>query len=596
MSAWISSNPDNVLLAAFLLIFLVIGLRRLDYAGDGIRHLDHILQSNRPALGEPRWILFPLLLFAILKPFAAAGIIHSAQQAAKVFCLFNITCGFAYLVCLRAWLRDLPAVRRAAVLLLAGGSYAFLTLATDTIEPTPAALLAVAGLTLARFHDGFSEGRRLTIAAVSLALASLIYQGLLLGFFFLPAIFPFSFLTFRQIGLRVASAALAVPLITILLLSIGGDTPWNAARRFRLGASNTAESQQYSRVSAKNMAGVAIVGPAYAFANIPDLRGLTGTISLLRHRKTAFDGVSGAATWFCAAVAIIASMILLVFKRQFALLFAFAGMMVLPAIRMSQYSYMKYYVLLPLLVVLVVPRLGVHFAYPACLGALLLISNFAQIWTQRLESETLRQQLARELYPRIPQGSCFLTNGWGPPVPDWRGDSVAWAHILNSGNAESQQENAKANTQLLRQRLTNLFCTCPAVVTDTFIQPNLASLQQELSYFGLVDIPTSQLVVAPSNSAEILRSQRFALYRFSVGDQRRACQALENDRAALGSAVIPPGSQHGNAMVISADAAMATHTALWRQGYHRHSTLNDLTQRPPVGAALDVETIYRAAL
>jgi len=43
---------------------------------------------------------------------------------------------------------------------------------------------------------------------------------------------------------------------------------------------------------------------------------LTGTISLLRHRKTAFDGVSGAATWFCAAVAIIASMILLVFKGK----------------------------------------------------------------------------------------------------------------------------------------------------------------------------------------------------------------------------------------------------------------------------------------
>lgn len=525
--AWLRRNSDNLLLAAFLLIFLVIGLRRLDYAGDGIRHLDHILQSNHPVVGEPRWILFPLLLFAIIKPFASVGIIHSAHQAAQVFCLFNILCGFAYLVCLRRWLRDLPALRRAAVLLLSGASCVFLTLATDTIEPTPAVLIAVAGLTLARFHAGFSDGSRLTIAAVSLALASLIYQGLLIGFLFLPAIFPVSTLTFRRFVLRVAPVGLAVPLVVIILLSIGGDTPWNAARRFRLGASNVAESRQYSRISARNVAGVVIVGPAYAFASIPELRGLAGTIGLLRYPTTAFEGIRGAAAWCCAAAAIIATLILLVLQKKIALLFAFAGLLALPALRMSQYGYMKYYVLLPLLVVLVVPRLEVNFAYPACLGILLLWSNLEQIRTQRLQAETLRRQVARDLYPKIPQAACFLTNGWGPPVPDWRGDSVPWAHILNSGYAESQRENASANSRQLRDQLKKTFCTCPAVVTDSFIQPNLASLQQELSYFGVVDIPLSQLIVSSGSSAAIFRSPKFAVYRFSLDDQRRACQAFE---------------------------------------------------------------------
>ena len=524
---WIRANSDKLLLAVFLSTFLLLGLRRLDYAGDGVRHLDHILHSNYPALGEPRWILFPLLLFAILKPFAAAGIILSAVQAAKAFCLLNVACGFAYLVCLRRWLTELPVIPRTAVLLLAGGSCVFLTLATDTIEPTPAALIAIAGLTYGRFHAGLSDSARLTVAAGSLALASVIYQGLLFGFFFLPAIFPISLLAVRQIAFRIAALALAVPLLTIVLLSSDGDTPRNAARRFLQGESNSAASSQYSRPSAKNFVGVVIVGPTYAFASIPELRGLAGSVKLLRHRETAFKGFLGAAAWSCMAVAIISALVLLVFKKQFALLFAFAGMIALPTIRMSQYSYLKYYVLLPFLLVLVVPRLGVRFVYLGILGALLLLSNLEQIWTQRVQSETLRLEVARDLYPRIPPAACFLTNGWGPPVPDWRGDSLPWLHILNGGNSESQVQVAKANSQLLRDRLRKLFCTCPAVVTDAFILPNLSSLQQELSYFRIADIPLSKLVLPSIESAEVFRSPTVVVYRFSHEDQQRACQALE---------------------------------------------------------------------
>lgn len=524
---WIRSNSDKLLLAVLLLILVLVGLRRLDYAGDGLRHLDHILESNHPALGEPRWILFPLVLFAVVKPFAAAGIIHSAPQAAKVFCIFDIVCGFLYLLCLRRWLSELPAIRRTAVLLLAAGSYAFLTLATDIIEPTPAVLIAIAGLTFGRFHAGLSDSARVTIGAASLAVASVIYQGLLLGFFFLPAIFPVSLLATRRIARRVATLALAGPLLTIVLLSFDGETPRNAARGFVQGAASSASSRQYSRLSAKNLAGVMIVGPTYAFASIPELRGLAGTVRLLRDRKTAFEGIRGAGAWCCMAVAIIGAIGLLILQRQFSLLLAFAGMMLLPALRTSQYSYIKYYVLLPFLIVLVVPRLRVSFVYPAFLGALLLVSNLGQIRTQRVEAETLRLQVARELYPRIPTGACFLTNGFGLPVPDWRGDSLAWAGILNRETSGSEEQIGTANSHLLRDRLRKVFCTCPAVVTDVFVQRNLASLQQELSSFHIADIPLSKLVVPFSESAEVFRSPTFAVDRFSTEDQQRACEALK---------------------------------------------------------------------
>ena len=524
---WIRANSDKLLLAVLLPILLFVGFRRLDYAEDGLRHLNHILQSNYPALGEPRWILFPLLLFAVVKTFALAGIVHSAGQAAKVFCLFDGVCGFLYLVCLRLWLSELPALRRTAVLLLAGGSYVFLTLATDIIEPAPAVLIAVAGLTFSRFHAGLSDSARVTIAAGSLALAGVIYQGLLFGFFFLPAIFPISLLATRQNVLRVVGLAGAVPIFTIVLLCFGGETPRNAARRFVQGEANDLASRQYSKPSAKNLAGVVIVGPAYAFARIPELRGLTGSLRMLRHRETAFDAVRGALAWCFMAAAIIGATVLLLFRKQFALLLAIAGMMTLPALRISQYSYVKYYVLLPFLVALVVPRLGVRFVYPAFLGSLLLLSNLGQIRAQRAQSESFRLQVAHELYPRVPQAACFLTNGWGPPVPEWRGDSLGWLHILNAGDSVSQEQLAKADSQLLRNRLKKLFCSCPAVVTDSFILPNLASLQEELSYFRIADIPLPKLVVPSTGTAEVFRSPRLIVYRFSPEDQRRACEALD---------------------------------------------------------------------
>ena len=522
----IRSNSDKLLLGALLLTFLVVGLARLDYAGDGLRHLGPILRSNHPALGEPRWLLFPLLLFAVVKPFAIIGLIRSEPQAARLFCLFNIACAFTYLVCLRVWLKELLSTQRAAVLLLAGGSSAFLALATDIIEPTPAVAIAVAGLTFARFHAELSDGRRLTIAVMSLVMASLIYQGLLFGFAFLPAIFPAVRLNIRQIGFRVASGILAVPLITTILLFAEGDTLGNAVRRFSQGEANTAASKQYSRISAKNLAGVAVVGPVYALASIPELRGLSGTMRMLKRRSTALEGFRGAAAWLLALLAFVAAMALLCKKRQFALLVAFSGMMTLPVIRMSQYSYVKYYVLLPLLIVMIMPRLEIHYGYPAFLGALLLLSNVGHIWVQRLESQALWVKVAQNLYSQIPQMSCFLATGWGPPVPGWRGDSISLARILNEGNERSQQRLAEVNSQLLRHGLKNLFCTCQAVVTDNFVEPNVASLQQELSSFGIVGIPLPQLVVS-GDTAEIFRTPRFALFRYSADGQRRACAALQ---------------------------------------------------------------------
>jgi hypothetical protein len=410
---WISSNSDKLLLAGFGLIFLLVGLQRLNYSGDGLRHLGSILRSDQPSLGEPRWILFPLLLFAIVKPFVVFSADYSISAAARVFVLFNVVCGCVYLLCLRRWISELRANQRFAVLLLAGGSSTFLALATDTIEPTAAVTIAIIGVTFARFKKGLSDGVRLIIAILAIALASLLYQGLLFGLFFLPAIFPVTILFSGRNAFRIIFLGVVGPLGTITLLTLGGESPRNAMGRFLQGEANQLSSQQYSVVSPKNFAGVVIVGPTYALASIPERRGLKGSVRLLSHLDTALEGIIGAAAWLCTAIALIAAVVIVVHKRQFGLLFAFAGIMLLPMIRMSQYSYLKFYVLLPFLVVLVVPRLKVKFIYPGTLGALILVSNLGHFWAERTELKSLRLQVAHDLYPHLPEGTCFVSSGWG---------------------------------------------------------------------------------------------------------------------------------------------------------------------------------------
>ena len=168
--------------------------------------------------------------------------------------------------------------------------------------------------------------------------------------------------------------------------------------------------------------------------------------------------------------------------------------------------------------------MGISFIF-WLLGGLLFVSNTTQIYAEISQSKLLRSEVARDLYPQVPHGTCFLTSGWGPPVPGWHNNSVGWAHILYGGNA-SQRGTSIANSEQLRLHLTNLFCTCSAVVTDSFIEPNLRTLQQDLSNFGIVNIPISQLVVPFPERSEIFRSPRFSVYRFSNEDRERACNAL----------------------------------------------------------------------
>ena len=409
-------GPDTLVIMLVFCYTVIVGVYRADYAGDGLRHIPHILGSRYPALGEARWLLFPTLLYFVIKPFALLGLIDTPLQAAKIFAIFNAVCGSLCLLCLRAWLPSLSPWYRAATLFLASSTVAFLFPATQTIEPPLAALLALAGLTFAR-RAPLSDQTRLTVAVAAICIASLIYQGLLLALFLIPATLPSSVYATRQALLRSTAIIALVPLTVVTTLAIAGHSPQNAAREFVQGiGDNTIANGMYSHKSIKNLAGVALIGPAYNLTGIPDLRGLSGSVTLLHQRSSFFEGLIGLMPWLVAAFAYLSALVFLVIRRQYDILVGVAGMMALPFLRMAQYSYVKYYILLPALIVMAIPRLAPRLLIIGLLGVLLFASNAAQNYTANAEIKQIQSRLDSQFFPRFPHGVCYVGATWGPPV------------------------------------------------------------------------------------------------------------------------------------------------------------------------------------
>jgi hypothetical protein len=518
--------PDMLLIVFLSCLMGLLGAYRLDYAGDGLRHLAPIFSSSLPTLGEPRWVLFPALLFCVIKPFVLLGLIDTTAQAAQAFAIFNAVCGGLYLLCLRKWMLDMVPARRTIILFLVASTFTFLSLATDTLEATAAALIAIAGLTWARFYPTLTDRGRLTVAVAAIALASLVYQGLLFALFLLPATLPRTVYASRPGLIRIATITALVPLTVIGLLTLAGDSPTNAARRFTQGEANPLASSTYSQRSIKDLVGVAIVGPSYALNSIPGLRGLSGSLAMLREQATAIDALVGVLPWLIGAAALAATLVLLVLRRHHAVLVAYGGMMALPMIRMSQYAYVKYYALLPLLIVLAVVRLVPRSGHLALIGLLFFASNLSQYVADRTASQAFRTRIIGELLPQLPRDACFLTDGWGPSVPNWRGPSLSWLHILEGGNARNFDDLVAANATLLRNGLKQIFCGCKVVVTDAFTKPNLKALTQQLQNFGLSSVSISELVVEAPERSRIFTAANVSVYRFSDQERERACQAV----------------------------------------------------------------------
>ena len=67
-------------------VMALLGAFRLDYAGDGLRHLAPILSSPLPVLGEPRWVLCSRAAVFRRQAFRSAGPDKYASRGRAGFC------------------------------------------------------------------------------------------------------------------------------------------------------------------------------------------------------------------------------------------------------------------------------------------------------------------------------------------------------------------------------------------------------------------------------------------------------------------------------------------------------------------------------
>ena len=181
---------ELVVLVALAAVLVIAAASRRDFIEDGVRHLPAAL-SGPPHFGEARWIMFPPLLFALVRPLAAIGLVGGVEAAIQPFLWVSVASGIIFLVSLGVWLRvECQTARRAAALLLAGSCAPFLALFSDIAEPQIAAAMAVAGLayTRVRRDDPTGAERGVVVAIVAIACAALIYQGTILAFGMLPLV------------------------------------------------------------------------------------------------------------------------------------------------------------------------------------------------------------------------------------------------------------------------------------------------------------------------------------------------------------------------------------------------------------------------
>src|SRR6185503_14301982 len=104
-----------------VLLLVSAAAARRDFIGDGVRHIPAALAGEAP-LGEARWLLFPALVFVVLRPLSALGTMPDVERAIQALLWLSVACGVVFLVSLNRWLRaeSGDGARRAGALMLAG--------------------------------------------------------------------------------------------------------------------------------------------------------------------------------------------------------------------------------------------------------------------------------------------------------------------------------------------------------------------------------------------------------------------------------------------------------------------------------------------
>ncbi len=512
---------DLVVFVAVVLIVIAAAASRREFLGDGVRHLPAILAGDAH-LGEPRWLLFPVLAHFWIRALSVIGLVNGVESTLRALLVLCVASGVLFLYCLRSWLRaeggDEP--HRAAALLLAGGSAPFLMLFSDIAEPQLAAALAASGLAYARIRrDDPRRAEAAALAAIaSIAAAALIYQGVILALGMLPLVVSSPILRVPRVRVAIGIAVLAMA-ATMIAAEIGTGSPAMSAVAATFGGERNPLTRSLMTASASTKYLAALVaGPPQGIVALTNYAGLRALLGSLRGTDPDAEALAGTNVGLLLLGAAVTTFLLIsaLRDRQWRVLAAAAILLALPIMRNQQYGYIKFYVMWPIPVALLASRCRARTI--AAVAAMVWLAN-VWVMTNEIVGGRDRYRAVHDAYARATPATCWLTSGWAPPHAYlWPGQSAAILGTLATGVQPTEQAS------LLTVSLQRCFCDSESVWTDTTTR-DLEIVRSITGHFQYSSIDFARVLIDPAEAAGGAGIRGVLVY--SDVARQRACRALK---------------------------------------------------------------------
>jgi hypothetical protein len=526
--ARMSDAPDLLIIAAWTALICCIATLRVDFIGDGIRHLDPILADSRPQLGPPRWLLFPAFLFAIIKPLQMAGIVDSLGGAARVFLALDVFAGVAYMLLIRNWLlaRSVAASPRAAGLLIAGMTMPMLRFSGDIVEVIIPATIALAGLVYLASRPPEAVNQGLSVAAAAIAFAALLYQGIILAVALVPCAIPRG-ATIRRRTIILFFAILAVtPLLMVTTIVANGASARTAIHLMLTGEENVLyrdRLESHRLPLWERPVAATSLGAARSIIAIPDNRGVSGAIQLLSHRATFIEGAADLSGCLLALAMVVTGAVVVVRRMDWRIAIAFVGILTLPTIR--GYAYLKLYGLMPAVVALVAAVSPPTIVFGA--GAIVGAFNVTYLARDISRDRKLARDIA-PLYQSAGPAACWLTTAWGPPIFGWPGWTCSMTQVLTDAHTDQLAAMIDENNAAMVSSFRSCFCNSSAVYTDDVTESSKETVAALANYYRFAGIDSTRLLWNPQRGSTVFDRDGIVAYVYARQSQSEICDSLKS--------------------------------------------------------------------
>lgn len=498
------ANPDLVVFGLWLGTMIVLLCCRKDFWGDGLRHLRPILEG-RLLLGEPRWMLFPPLLYGIARPFIVAGIVDDIDGIARVFQIVSIASTVVYALSMRRILieRGIAPLERASALFLGLATSPMFRMATDIMEPTLAIpLVAVALAILARASTEANLLRRLWVATALVAFASLIYQGMLLSLGLVPLVLgreATARLLKHPLRLTLSAAPLAIAFVVPILVVMSRGQSFAEAVYLLFKATRNPLTLSFPSppsMSPGKLAAAFVFGPSVNIAGPLFWPGVHGLVAALRDPSSR-GAAAGDLLTIVAGVFLMSGLAWAAWRRRdWTPFVAVAAIMVLPVLRSTQNTYVKFFVLLPLVLSIASILLRPRFVFIAAIAVFGI--NVVRFSREVREGRTAFAKYV-PFYESLPASACFLTSGWAPPINQHftRPVCPALGYLAanDAGRGLSPEAIVAQNQEILATCYERCICSDGPVLTDDMLLRNRGEISAIFDHFGFASVPVDSVLL-----------------------------------------------------------------------------------------------------